>query len=129
MIRSIFKSSIAILVLISCKEYKNENSDSGSYSFNKGKSGVEMKILSGHNYLIYDTPIKTNFEWTNIDPKTSSIIGMGIRILETKNGVTKTEINVPENILKSDTVSIKVNFKINGENTRTEFHVPIKTKR
>lgn len=76
--------------------------------------------------LFYDTPTKTDFEWTNIDPKTVYIIGAGIKILGTKDEITKTEINVPRNCLESDTLNIKLQFEINKEKIETEFNVPIK---
>ncbi|WP_299527030.1 hypothetical protein [Winogradskyella sp.] len=85
-----------------------------------------MKILNGNNYLTYDTPVRTDFEWKNIDPKSGSIYGAGIKILETKNGITKTEINVPSNHLESNILNIKLRFDINGETTRTEFNVLVK---
>lgn len=87
---------------------------------------MELKILNGNDYLTYDTPIRTDFEWKNIDPKTCSIFGAGIKMLGTENGITKTEINVPSNYLESDTLNIKLRFEINGEKTGTEFNVPLK---
>jgi len=89
---------------------------------------VKIKILNGNEYLTYDTSIRTDFEWKNIDPKTSSIYGTGIKILGTKNGITNTEINVPSNYLESDALNIKLRFEINGEETRTEFNIPVKNK-
>lgn len=112
-----------ILTLNSCLESKKNTSE---FIYENGESSVELKILNGNNYLTYDTPIRTDFEWKNIDPKTSSIFGAGIKMLGTKNGITKTEINVPSNYLESDTLNIKLRFEINGEKTGTEFNVTVK---
>lgn len=123
MINKIALFGLLFLTLNSCTESKKSNSE---FIFENGESSVEIKILNGNDYLTYDTPIRTDFEWKNIDPKTGSIYGTGIKMLGTKNGITKTEINVPSNYLKSDTLNIKLRFEINGVKTGTEFNVPIK---
>jgi len=117
---------LLVLTLISCVESKKNSSE---FIYENGKSSVEIKILNGNDYLTYDTPIRADFEWKNIDPKTGSIYGAGIKMLGTKNGITKTEINVPSNYLESDTLNIKLRFEINGEKTGTEFNVPIKNRK
>ena len=99
------------------------------FIYENGESSVEIKILNGNDYLTYDTPIRADFEWKNIDPKTSLIYGAGIKMLGTKNGITKTEINIPSNYLESDSLNIKLRFEINGEKTGTEFNVPIKNEK
>lgn len=117
---------LLILTLVSCMESKKNTS---KFIYENGESSVEIKILNGKNHLTYDTSIRTDFEWKNIDPKTSSIYGAGIKMLGMKNGITETEINVPSNYLKSDTLNIKLRFEINGEKTGTEFNVPIKNEK
>ena len=114
---------ILILTLTSCVETEKNSSE---YIYENGESSVKMKILSEKDYLIYDTPIRTDFEWKNIDPRTGSIFGAGILMLGTENGITKTEISVPSNYLESDTLNIKLRFEINGEKTGTEFNIPVK---
>ena len=93
---------LLILTLISCTESKKNSSE---FIYENGESSVEIKILNGNDYLTYDTPTRTDFEWKNIDPKISSIFGFGIKMLGTKNGITKTEITVPSNYLESDTLT------------------------
>ena len=99
MIKNILLFGLLFLTLNSCTESKKNTSE---FIFENGESSVEIKILNGNNYLTYDTPIRTDFEWKNIDPKTGSIYGTGIKMLGTKNGITKTEINAPSNYLKSE---------------------------
>ena len=123
MIKQTLLFGLLILTLNSCVESKKNSS---KFIYENGESSVELKILNGNDYLIYDTPIRTDFEWKNIDPKTGSIFGAGIKMLGTENRITKTEINVPSNYLESDTLNIKLRFEINGEKTGTEFNVPIK---
>jgi len=125
MIKNILLFGLLFLTLNSCTESKKNTSE---FIFENGESSVEIKILNGNNYLTYDTPIRTDFEWKNIDPKTGSIYGTGIKMLGTKNGITKTEINAPSNYLKSDTLNIKLRFEINGVKTGTEFNVPIRNE-
>ena len=123
MVKNIFIIGILILISISCSDSDNKNSE---LVYKDGDSKVQLRILSGNNYLIYDTPIRTNFEWINIDNKTGYIYGAGIKMLGTDNGITKTEINVPSNYLKNDTLEIKVGFELNGEKIQTEFLVPVR---
>lgn len=125
MIKRILLFGLLILTLNCCTESKKNTSE---FIYENGESGVELKILNGNDYLTYDTPIRTDFKWKNIDPKTGSIFGAGIKMLGTENGITKTEINVPSNYLESDTLNIKLRFEINGEKIRTELNVPIKNK-
>jgi hypothetical protein len=125
MIKRILIFGLLILTFNSCSE---SNKNTSEFIYKNGESSVELKILNGKNYLIYDAPIRTDFEWKNIDPKTGSIYGLGIRILGAENGITKTEINVPSNYLESDTLNIKLHFKINGEKIGTEFNVPIRNE-
>ena len=123
MIKRTLLFGLLILTLNSCMESKRNSSE---FIYENGESSVELKILNGNDYLTYDTPIRTDFEWKNIDPKKGSIFGAGIKMLGTENGITKTEINVPSNYLESDTLNIKLRFEINGVKTDTEFNVPIK---
>ncbi|CAL2106844.1 conserved hypothetical protein [Tenacibaculum sp. 190524A02b] len=112
-----------LLILSSCNKSK-EHQD--KFTYRKGSSSVELKILNGKNYLVYNKSTRVNFEWKNIDPKMSSIYGAGIKILELEgNNTTKTKILVPNGYLKKDTLNIKLNFKINGKNYKTEFNIPI----
>ena len=122
MIKNIFLFGLLILTLNSCSESKKNASP---FIYENGESSVELKILNGKDYLTYDTPIRADFEWKNIAPKSGSIYGAGIKILGMKNGITETEINVPSDYLESDTLNITLRFEINGEKTGTEFNVPI----
>ena len=121
--KSILAIGLLIITLISCKKSEKLKWE---YKYENRESSIVMKILNGNNYLIYNKPARTDFEWTNIDPKMSSIYGAGIKILGTENGITKTEINVPSNFLESDTLNIKLHFEINGEKNETEFNVPLR---
>jgi len=122
LLKKILLFGLVILILNCCTESKYK------FIYENGESSVQIKFLNASDFLIYDTPIRADFEWKNIDPKTGSIYGAGIKILETKNGITKTEINVPNNFLESDTLNVKLRFEINGEKTGTEFNIPIKNE-
>lgn len=124
MIKNFLLFGLVILTLNSCNESKKDTSE---FKYENGESSVELKILNGNRFLSYDKPIRANFEWKNIDPKSGSIFGAGIKMLGTENGVTKTEINVPKNYLESDTLNIKLRFEIKGQKTGTEFNVPVKS--
>ncbi len=123
MIKNICAFIIIILIINSCSEAEKKSS---KFSYNKGESSVELKIINGNDYLIYNTPTRVDFEWVNIDPKTSLIYGSGIKILVAKENVTQTEISVPNNYLKNDSLNIKLSFEIDGEKLNTEFNVPMK---
>lgn len=126
MLKKIFISIILFLTLNSCSESK-EKSNKNIYK--NGKSSVQLKILNGKNFLIYNTPTRVDFEWKNIDLRTTSIYGLGIKILEADDKTTKTEINVPRNYLDKDTLSIKLNFEVNGKDINTEFTIPLKEQK
>jgi len=123
MIKNVFVYIILILTLNSCVESKKKTSE---FIYKDGESSVKIKILNGNDYLTYDMPIRVDFEWTNIDIETSSIYGVGIKILEGKNEITKTEINVPSNYLKKDTLNIKLSFEVKEEIIKTEFNIPVR---
>jgi len=106
------------LLFISCLEPKK-------YVFEKDKSKIELIILNGKNYLEFDTPIRVDFKWTNIDIKTGVIYGAGIKIISSKDNLTKTEINVPSDYIKVDTLNIKVQYKKEEQVIKTEFKLPI----
>lgn len=126
MIKNIFIFGILILTINSCGESKKKTAE---YIYENGESSVRLKILNGNDYLIYDTPTRTDFEWTNIEPKTSYIVGTGIKMLGTKDGITKTEINVPSDYLKTDTLNIRLRFEIKGEKIDKEFNVPMRNEK
>ena len=122
MIKKICFCVISLLTLNSCLEFKDEPS---MFFYENNKSSVELIIKNGNNYLIYDTPNRVDFKWINIDPKTSLIYGSGIKILEAKNNITKTEIGLPSNYLENDSLNIKLIFEVNGEKINTVFNIPV----
>ncbi|MCG2432229.1 hypothetical protein [Aequorivita xiaoshiensis] len=94
--------------------------------YENGIQKVEIKILNGNDYLEYDKPTKTDFVLTNIEPKTFSVYGAGIRVLGTKGETMKTEIKVPINYLETDTLNVKIRFGEKPEENH-EFNIPMKT--
>jgi hypothetical protein len=116
---------IIVLILTSCKSFK-EN----IFVYKNEKQKVEMIIQNGDDFLKYETPTKVDFKFTNIDLKTSSIFGLGIKILngfDSLNGVVKTKVNVPRNRLKTDTLNVIIRFNnVNNEKLDAQFKVPIK---
>ncbi|MFC4634037.1 hypothetical protein ACFO3O_08970 [Dokdonia ponticola] len=110
-------------VVFSCK---TESSKEVELIYEVGNQKIVVEIENGQNFLEYNTPTKTNFILTNIDPHTLLINGAGIRVLGTKNKTTmRTEINVPNNYLENDTLNIKVWF--NKEKKSHEFNIPLKS--
>lgn len=118
---TLLKSFIIFLILISCSFGNSET----QFIYENGNQKVAIKILNGNDYLEYDKPIPTDFVLTNIDPKKFMVVGAGIRLLEIKNGVMKTEIKVPSNYLKEDTLNVRVRFGNKPEENH-EFNIPIK---
>lgn len=125
MIKKIIWFGLLFLIVNSCSEGKQSASN---FIFTQGESRVELKIVNGNNFLFYDTPTKVDFEWKNINIKTGSIFGTGIKMLGSKNNITSTEITIPRNYLNTDTLYIKLQFEINGEKIETQFNVPVKEK-
>ena len=110
-------------VVFSCKK---ESSKEVELIYEVGNQKITVEIENGQNFLEYNTPTKTNFILTNIDPYTLLIHGVGIRVLGTKNNtIMRTEINVPDNYLENDTLNIKVWF--DKEKKSHEFNIPLKS--
>ena len=123
MINQTFLLGLFILSLNSCTESIKKTS---KFIYEIEESSVQLKILNGNGYLAYNTPIRVDFEWKNIEPETVSIYGAGIKLLRIKNEVTQTEINIERHHLISDTLDIKLSFELNGQKTSTYFNIPVK---
>ena len=123
MINQTFLLGLFILSLNSCTESIKKTS---KFIYEIEESSVQLKILNGNDYLTYNTPIRVDFEWKNIEPETVSIYGAGIKLLGIKNEVTQTEINIERHYLISDTLDIKLSFELNGQKTSTYFNIPVK---
>ncbi|EAQ49628.1 MULTISPECIES: hypothetical protein [Leeuwenhoekiella] len=123
MINQTFLLGLFILSLNSCTESIKKTS---KFIYEIEESSVQLKILNGNDYLTYNTPIRVDFEWKNIEPETVSIYGAGIKLLRIKNEVTQTEINIERHHLISDTLDIKLSFELNGQKTSTYFNIPVK---
>ncbi len=126
MIKKLLLFGLLVMILNSCSE-SQENTP--KFFYKNGNSSVELKILNESNYLTYDSPIRTNFHLINVNPNTVSILGTGIKIIRIENGIIKTEINIPKNYLKSDTLDIRLSFEKDGEKLKTEFNIPIKNRK
>lgn len=114
---------ILFLLLNSCKENKNEYTN---FIFENKNKKIELKILNGNDYLIADYPTKVDFILTNIDPTKTLIFGRGIKILESENGITKTEINFPSYYLSQGALEVQVRFKDGDKFSIAKFRVPVK---
>ena len=123
MINRAFLLGLFILSLNSCTESIKKTS---KFIYEIEESSVQLKILNGNDYLTYNTPIRVDFEWKNIEPETVSIYGAGIKLLGINNEVTQTEINIERHHLISDTLDIKLSFELNGQKTSTYFNIPVK---
>ena len=123
MINRAFLLGLFILSLNSCTESIKKTS---KFIYEIKESSVQLKILNGNDYLTYNTPIRVDFEWKNIEPERVSIYGAGIKLLGIKNEVTQTEINIERHHLISDTLDIKLSFELNGQKTSTYFNIPVK---
>lgn len=114
---------IVFLLVNSCKENKNEYTN---FVFENKNKKIELKILNGNDYLIADNPTKVDFILTNIDPTKTLIFGRGIKILESENGITKTEINFPSYYLSQGALEVQVRFKDGDKFSIAKFRVPVK---
>lgn len=111
------------ILLQSCE---NSQTEKVEYLFESGTSSVRLNILSGNDYLLYETPTRLDFEWTNIDPNTTMIGGTGIKMLGIQNGISQTEFTVPKHRLQTDTLHITVLFKKDGKRIPAAFHIPMR---
>ncbi|MCH8536033.1 MAG: hypothetical protein LAT51_13255 [Flavobacteriaceae bacterium] len=102
---------LAGIILVSVfTSYYSKTEKKQKFIYENGNQKIEIKILSGNDYLEYNKPIRTNFELTNITASDLMIVGRGVRFLGSENGNVKTQIKVKNNDLESDTLAIRVRF-------------------
>jgi len=120
-----FFSLVLAFLFVGCQ---NSNADKIDLICEDGTKKVTVEFENGQDFLTYDQPSKTNFIVTNIDPINLRISGPGIKILGTnkeKKGM-RTEIKVPANYLKNDTLNVKVWYDNEDNNKLCEFKIPVK---
>ncbi len=117
--------SISLFFIFFVYGCKNSDAKRSKFIYENGTQKVQLKILNGNDYLEYDTPTETNFEFTNNNPFYFTVLGTGINILELKPGILKTEINIPNNSLETDTLNIKIKFGKEPKE-KCEFNIPVK---
>ncbi|MFT5752258.1 MAG: hypothetical protein ACI86L_001771 [Dokdonia sp.] len=116
-------------MLISFQSCGNTQTKKTEYMNTIGDQSVELRILNDNDYLIYDTPTRVDFKWTNIDLESTNIGGAEIKILGTINEITQTEFTVTKEKLKMDTLHITIIFKKGHKRIPTVFHVPVRAKK
>tara|TARA_R110002051_G_scaffold107616_1_gene180452 strand:+ start:2778 stop:3173 length:396 start_codon:yes stop_codon:yes gene_type:complete len=114
-----------ILILQSCENTPKETVE---YLHSSGDQSVRLKILTGNDYLIYNTPTRLDFEWTNIQPEMAIIGGTGIKMLGYEGNKTKTEFTVTTENLKTDTLHITILYRKNDRRVPASFHIPVREK-
>jgi len=120
------KSNSELLEMNKKLTFENINksmSSSNRFIYQNGNQKIEMKMLNGKNYLVYDNSTETEFIINNIELKDIIVYGTGIRIIGNGEGKLKTEINVPKNYTESDTLTVKIKIK---EKEKLEFNIPLK---
>jgi len=124
--KTLLLKSFIIFLTLTIYSCGNSETNKTELIYENGNQKVEIQILNGNDYLEYDKPAETHFVITNIEPKTFSVSGVGIRVLGTEGGTLKTEIRVPNNYLETDTLKVKIRFGKKPEENH-EFNIPIKT--
>jgi len=125
MMKNILPKLIIIFLALSIYSCRSTEVKKTPFIYQNKNRKVEIQILNGNDYMEYNKPTKTNIVLTNIEAKTFSIYGTGIRILEIKGGTIKTEIKVPQNHLATDTLNVKIRF---GKKVKEnhDFNIPMK---
>ena len=122
--RKKFTNTFFLLIILTTFNCGEDQSKEVKLAYVEGNREIRVEIENGQRYLEYDKPTKADFILTNIDMNTFSVYGLGIRMLGSENGVLKTEINVPKEHSKNDTLNIKIRF---GEEIKKfEFNIPLK---
>ena len=125
--KNIVLRSFIVLLTLTLNSCGNSETKKTDLIYKNGSQKVEIQILNGNDYLEYDKPTETNFVLTNIEPNTFSVYGAGIHVLGTIDSTMKTEIKVPNNHLKTDTLKVKIRFGEKREK-KHEFNIPMKIK-
>ena len=123
--KNILLKSIIIFLSLTIYSCGNSETKKTELIYENGNQKVEIRILNGNDYLEYDKQTETNFVLTNIPQNDFYVIGLGISVIQNKNGIMKTQIKVPRNYLKTDTLNVKVSFGKKPEENH-EFNIPMK---
>ncbi|GGD35463.1 hypothetical protein GCM10011343_26680 [Flavobacterium orientale] len=75
-----------------------------------GDKKVELKLQDENKFIKYDVMNDAQLIFTNIDVKSSVILGRGISLKRIKDSIMYVEINYPLKNSKSDTLDILINF-------------------
>jgi predicted transcriptional regulator YdeE len=95
-----------------------------------GDKKVELKLENKKDYLVYDEPVKGEFVFTNIDIKKGwTIMGRGIKIINSKKSSVITEINYYSQKSESDTLTIVVDFDGSDEIDKKFKTIKVPVKR
>ena len=106
LLRNLFIISI-LFIFLNCSNEKIND----PLSIEIGDKKVELKLENKKDYLVYDEPVKGEFVFTNIDIKKGwTIMGRGIKIINSKKSSVITEINYYSQKSESDTLTIVVDF-------------------
>ena len=117
--------AILILAVLSCG---NSPKETVEYLHISGDQSVRLNILTANDYIIYNTPTRLDFEWTNIEPELAIIGGTGIKMLGYEGNKTKTEFTVTKENLKTDTLHITILYRKNDRRVPASFHIPVREK-
>lgn len=113
---------------INCSS-KVKLSSSDDLVFSNGKEKIELKILTGENYLEDNKVNDIKVILKNINPKTMSFSGYGIKYSKDKTKYKNQvllEIEPNKTVMKSDTLKIIVSYKKEQNITYHEFKIPVK---
>ncbi|WP_188363100.1 hypothetical protein [Flavobacterium orientale] len=105
LLQHLFIISIFFIFLNCSNEKKND-----PMSIEIGDKKVELKLQDENKFIKYDVMNDAQLIFTNIDVKSSVILGRGISLKRIKDSIMYVEINYPLKNSKSDTLDILINF-------------------
>ena len=115
-----------LFIFLNCSNEKKTN----PMSIKIGDKKVELKVENKKDYLVYDEPVEAEFVFTNIDiNKGWTIMGRGIKILNSKKSSVITEINYYSQKSETDTLTIIVDFDGSEENDKKFKTIKVPVKR
>jgi|688.fasta_scaffold404089_2 hypothetical protein len=125
LLRNLFIISI-LFIFLNCSNEKIND----PMSIEIGDKKVELKLENKKDYLVYDEPVKGEFVFTNIDIKKGwTIMGRGIKIINSKKSSVITEINYYSQKSESDTLTIVVDFDGSDEIDKKFKTIKVPVKR
>lgn len=126
---NLLKLSFA-LFLFNCLNCSSQitTSSKQDFEFHNGKESIVLEISTGNQYLELDNETRVKIKLENIDPKTLSFSGQGIRFspVQDSSQAILLEIKPTTESLEDGKLSLMLSYPSGDENIIHRFIIPVR---